>query len=1101
MYYYYSNDDLREKISFEHDKLFNHWTKNGKKEGRFPYLINIFGDEFTPKEDYKNSALKYRKIRNVIGSSSVNVLYKNEYDKKAKELISILKSNGFEVSSSNQSKVNVIFSDNDFSWISGSDRSTLFKSKINILITKSKIHSSYYFDEIIEPIPENYITTIKKYLVEQSSVLNTNISNVITTNISNYNWSIPSNNLDKNSNEQNIEIISEETENVEETTSQELKDDSQELKDEDSQELKDKNSQELKDEDSQELKDEDSQELKDDSQELKDDSQELKDDSQELKDDSQELKDEDSQKLKDDSQELKDDYSDVIMKAKEDQEAEETDQTNIKLMDNEVTLKINDVTNNFVEEKNVILVGNLLKNLRINLKNSEKIYMIITCTSYPFGGGESYMLQTMKYAYEEGYKNVWISFNDKFGETYLEDSIEFDKYGLFVKLSGGFSEFRIYEILDRHCPDVVHTQGRNCEIVSEITRKFRIPTIVGYHFWNGLVILGGEVTNRDIRKNVLNHKINNLYLNVSLNPYAIQYVASEFINDVLSDLGSPVIPNVIYPVSDKEYYEAKYNSSAPYITIVNICKLKGAEIVLHLIKNTKIPFQVIQTEPGSSHLDVEIKKAIEHHNKIGIPSLYLYNQKKMSHVYQKTRILLVTSLVDETFCRVAYEGASLGIPILTTGRGYIEYMLPIPEIILPEDKKVWLDKCVSLYNSKEDLERLSQNLLEVFERYSSNINKNSLLKLFKQIPSPNRNIMILTPWADQGLGVQSRTYSKLLMKAGFNVYIFAFLPYSCIDKKHNLRKNENEWLDYTGIYESFNDREHITNMELQQFVNKFGIGKCLIPEICYERIFQVARHLSSLHIKSFAIPNVEIVRKSELNEYDIFHRVLAPSRVLIEKLKFYCHNMAYIGHGVPDNTLGKTVETDVHFLNISGLNGHIRKQTLKIVEAFNIACINCNNIYLTITMEGNIPHEIYTKCKMNPRIKLIPYHLEHHEIIELYKKSHVSIQVSSHEGIGIGFYESISCSTPVITLNMAPHNEIILENITGWIIPCTLKDLPDNDEAIVKGGEFKTVILADKIKQIADNPSKINELILKTSRYFRENFTDQHLINRIIQNL
>ena len=41
----------------------------------------------------------------------------------------------------------------------------------------------------------------------------------------------------------------------------------------------------------------------------------------------------------------------------------------------------------------------------------------------------------------------------------------------------------------------------------------------------------------------------------------------------------------------------------------------------------------------------------------------------------------------------------------------------------------------------------------------------------------NKNVGIFTPWCDQGLGVQSRIYKKLLQKMGFHVFIFSTKPY------------------------------------------------------------------------------------------------------------------------------------------------------------------------------------------------------------------------------------------------------------------------------------------------------------------------------------
>ena len=39
--------------------------------------------------------------------------------------------------------------------------------------------------------------------------------------------------------------------------------------------------------------------------------------------------------------------------------------------------------------------------------------------------------------------------------------------------------------------------------------------------------------------------------------------------------------------------------------------------------------------------------------------------------------------------------------------------------------------------------------------------------------------------------------------------------------------------------------------------------------------------------------------------------------------------------------------------------------------------------------------------------------------------------MGSHEGLGLGFYESIYCGTPILTMNWTPNNELITDNINS----------------------------------------------------------------------
>ena len=91
----------------------------------------------------------------------------------------------------------------------------------------------------------------------------------------------------------------------------------------------------------------------------------------------------------------------------------------------------------------------------------------------------------------------------------------------------------------------------------------------------------------------------------------------------------------------------------------------------------------------------------------------------------------------------------------------------------------------------------------------------------------------------------------------------------------DLRLQENTIIILTGDHgESFLEHDTLghaakVNDEIMNFVIKCNIGKCLIPETCWFRIFEIARLLNESNVKCYAIPNIEIVRKDELYKHNI----------------------------------------------------------------------------------------------------------------------------------------------------------------------------------------------------------------------------------------
>ena len=107
----------------------------------------------------------------------------------------------------------------------------------------------------------------------------------------------------------------------------------------------------------------------------------------------------------------------------------------------------------------------------------------------------------------------------------------------------------------------------------------------------------------------------------------------------------------------------------------------------------------------------------------------------------------------------------------------------------------------------------------------------------------------------------------------------------------------------------------------------------------------------------------------------------------------------------------------------------------------------------------------------------------------------ISIQVSSHEGLGLGFYESISKLCPVISLNGKPHNEIIKEKVTGFLIKTKTISVPDNDDSLVSALDFNVKDLKDKIIEI--RKSNIHLILQSSFNFYNEKFTSSMLKSRL----
>lgn len=761
-----------------------------------------------------------------------------------------------------------------------------------------------------------------------------------------------------------------------------------------------------------------------------------------------------------------------------------------------------------------------------NILNNKTI-LILSAWGYPFGGGEEYLYQTAIWQKKYNINSYWISFSNANNKPYEEMEIkEIDGF-IMLRLPGGFNINTIKNWVRLINPDLIHHQGHLRKEIFDAISEFNIPFVTGIHFWNGVIDLNTEYRNINIYENYKYHNSNNGFLELYNNSNCIFYSVSKYVCDCIEKVTNIEIDNICYSGSLKSQCQVKYNDPIKnkYVTIINIHKFKGGELILYLLEELKdIPFLLIKTEYMSEELDKLIEEKIKERNSDGKSAecLLIERTNDVKFIYGNTRIFLAPSLVDETFCRTVNEAMMNNIPVITSGQGNLKYLVEDAGIILPlgtdhktnniykEDMIIWKDKLKEIYNNSNQLIEISKRISMKYDEYCEEVCEKMFIDLITNtlFEKKSNNIMIFTPWCDQGLGIQSRNYFKILKNIGYNVHIFSVKPYNS-SSAIELQKDPNEWL-VENIYYSPNDREKVKDYEILDFIKKYNIGKCLIPETCWFRIFEIAKLLRNNNVKCYAIPNIEIVRKDEIVKHKYFYKILCNNKLCEDIFNLYNINTTeYIGYGIINDKISfkqKLLSNKIKFLFIGGMNAFSRKHILEICEGFTMAYNENENIHLTCTIQKTNVLETDDITKLenflnHPGITFIQEHLKYEDIIELYYKNDISIQVSKHEGLGLGFYEALSTGTPIITLDTPPHNEIIKDGINGWIIECYYKEMTDNNNSFIKSAYFNPKILCNKILEINSNKENLQymfrNLIMDYSKRLSYNVFVEKFINSI----
>tara|TARA_B100000945_G_scaffold282745_1_gene251366 strand:+ start:4416 stop:5387 length:972 start_codon:yes stop_codon:yes gene_type:complete len=248
-----------------------------------------------------------------------------------------------------------------------------------------------------------------------------------------------------------------------------------------------------------------------------------------------------------------------------------------------------------------------------------------------------------------------------------------------------FGKYKLNKILKKINPDIVHTHGsKTTSLISSINRnKYKhVATVHG------------------VKKNKSMYEKSDFVIGVSQN-------AIEGINNL-----SRVITNWWYPKLSK----FNKNNKKYALAIGRLEKIKGFDLLISSWINIKTNLIII----GSGKEKQNLINLIDKKNlteKISI----LDNIKKdeLINFYRDASSLIISSR-DEGGPRVALEALYLGVPVLSTDVGHMDYILP-KELLADKDNQKSLQDL--LENYVDDIDLLDQGSIFEFVRNEFSINE------------------------------------------------------------------------------------------------------------------------------------------------------------------------------------------------------------------------------------------------------------------------------------------------------------------------------------------------------------------------------------------
>ncbi len=354
----------------------------------------------------------------------------------------------------------------------------------------------------------------------------------------------------------------------------------------------------------------------------------------------------------------------------------------------------------------------------------------------------------------------------------------------------------------------------------------------------------------------------------------------------------------------------------------------------------------------------------------------------------------------------------------------------------------------------------------------------------RDISGKSPRIGIVSDWHNTGVPYQSRFLSECLSRK-HDVFIFAYNKYM---------KDEVDW-----GYKKLAFTKAIKPRKVIDWIRNEGLKVVFFPDRLEDP--GVLDWCKDNGVATVMIINYETIKKEEFDSYRKNSILMCPVRCTYELLKKHgLRNIRFIRWAVDDGIfepVQSQVNPPIRFIHNAGYGGaQWRKNTLAVVEAFELACRKNRNVLLILKSQRPIreyPEKARGMIYDNGRIRVTEKDLSLAGLIELYRSCHVSVLPSKWEGIGIPFIESLALGLPVITVDAPPMNEWVRDGKNGLLSKVQKWEQRKDRKLLVKGAMVDVKDLSKKILKLTDQKliEKLRANAVRSTAGMKKRFTEE----------
>lgn len=228
-----------------------------------------------------------------------------------------------------------------------------------------------------------------------------------------------------------------------------------------------------------------------------------------------------------------------------------------------------------------------------------------------------------------------------------------------------------------------------------------------------------------------------------------------------------------------------------------------------------------------------------------------------------------------------------------------------------------------------------------------------------------------------------------------------------------------------------------------------------------------------------------VMEKFKPEQTEFYDRILVPT-VSFERFmrRHKCRNFTYVPYSIDLNEFTpqtRDKNKKFTFFHPGGWGGVFeRKNTDAVIEAFR-QLKDRDDIKLIITSQKKLDY----LEDIPDNVEIIDKELSRQEMINMYYNCDATILPSKWETIGIPILESLAAGKPVITSNVPPMNEFIINCMNGYTCTPLMQNYPDIS---VIGAEITPIEIKKKIELMTNEMTY--DIIKRNSRKIVEQIYD-----------